>query len=63
MSTVPEVIVARHADMCVLGISIITDECFPDALEPANVEKIIATAERAEPNLTQLVAGVLGRMD
>lgn len=63
MSTVPEVIVARHGDMRVLGISIITDECFPDALEPANVEKIIATAERAEPNLTRLVAGILERMD
>lgn len=63
MSTVPEVIVAVHGGMRVLGISIITDECLPDALEPANVEKIIATAEKAEPNLTQLVAGVLGRMD
>lgn len=63
MSTVPEVIVARHGNMRVLGISIITDECFPDALEPANVEKIIATAERAEPNLTRLVADVLERMD
>lgn len=63
MSTVPEVIVARHGGMRVLGVSIITDECFPDALEPANVEKIIATAERAEPNLTRLVAGVLERME
>lgn len=63
MSTVPEVIVARHGDMRVLGISIITDECFPDALEPADVNKIIATAELAEPHLTRLVAGVLERMD
>jgi purine-nucleoside phosphorylase len=63
MSTVPEVIVARHGNMKVLGISIITDECLPDALESADVEKIIATAERAEPNLTRLVAGVLERMD
>jgi len=63
MSTVPEVIVAVHGGMRVLGISIITDECLPDALEPANVEKIIATAEKAEPDLTRLVAGVLERMD
>lgn len=59
MSTVPEVIAARHMGMRVLGLSIITDECFPDSLEEANIEKIIATAGRAEPNLTRLVVGVL----
>jgi purine-nucleoside phosphorylase len=63
MSTVPEVIVAVHGGLRVLGISIITDECLPDALEPADVQKIIATAEKAEPNLTRLVSGVLERMD
>ncbi len=63
MSTVPEVIVAVHSGMRILGVSIITDECLPDALEPAIVEKIIATAEQAEPDLTRLVAGVLERMD
>ena len=63
MSTVPEVIVAIHGGMRVLGVSIITDECFPDALEPANVERIIATAQKAEPNLTRLVTGVLERMN
>ena len=62
MSTVPEVIVAIHGGMRVLGISIITDQCLPDALEPASVEKIIAVAGRAEPNLTALVSGVLERM-
>ena len=62
MSTVPEVIVARHGGMRVLGISIITDMCLPDALEPASVEKIIAVAARAEPRLTRLVVGVLGRL-
>lgn len=61
MSTVPEVIVAVHAGMRVLGISIITDQCLPDALEPANVATIIATAGRAEPRLTALVRGVLER--
>ena len=62
MSTVPEVIAARHLGMRVLGLSIITDDCFPDALEVANIEKIIAMANRAEPDLTRLVVGVLERM-
>lgn len=62
MSTVPEVIVAVHAGMRVLGLSIITDECLPDALEPATLERIVAVANRAEPKLTQLVRGVLERM-
>lgn len=59
MSTVPEVIVAVHAGMRVLGLSIITDMCLPDHLEPATVEKIIAVANGAEPKLTRLVTGVL----
>ena len=59
MSTVPEVLVAAHAGMRVLGISIITDLCFPDCLKPANIEEIIRTANEAEPNLTKIVCGVL----
>ncbi len=59
MSTVPEVIVALHGGMRVLGLSIITDRCLPDALEPASLETIIATAAEAEPRLTALVRGVL----
>jgi purine-nucleoside phosphorylase len=59
MSTVPEVIVAVHAGLSVVGFSIVTDMCLPDALEPADVSKIIATANAAEPNLTKLVLGVL----
>ena len=62
MSTVPEVIVAVHGGMRVLGVSIITDMCLPDALEPATVEKIIAVANGAEPRLTQLVTGVVERL-
>lgn len=62
MSTVPEVIAAVHGGMKVLGISIITDACLPDALEPADITRIIATANRAEPNLTALVRGVLERL-
>ena len=59
MSTVPEVIVARHAGMRVLGLSIVTDMCIPETLEPASLEKILAVAARAEPNLTTLVRGVV----
>jgi purine-nucleoside phosphorylase len=62
MSTVPEVIVAVHGGMRVLGLSIITDQCLPDALEPATVEHIIAVANEAEPRLSELVRGVLERM-
>ena len=59
MSTVPEVIVAVHCGLKTIGFSIITDMCLPDALEPADVAKIIATANAAEPKLTKLVLGVL----
>jgi len=62
MSTVPEVIVAAHGGLRVLGFSIITDMCVPDALEPASLEKILAVAARAEPKLTTLVRGVLEHM-
>ena len=62
MSTVPEVIVAVHAGMRVLGLSIITDSCLPDALAPATVEQIISVANAAEPKLTELVRGVLEKM-
>lgn len=61
MSTVPEVIVAVHAGMRVLGLSIITDRCLPDALQPVNIDDILATAGRAEPNLRKIVLGVLKR--
>lgn len=62
MSTVPEVIVAIHGGMRVLGISIITDSCLPDALEPASLDKILAVAARAEPHLTSLVTGVVEKL-
>ncbi len=62
MSTVPEVIVARHMGMRVLGLSIITDECLPDALEVADVAEIIAAAQRAEPELTRLTERVVGQL-
>ncbi len=59
MSTVPEVIVAVHSGMRSIGFSIVTDLCFPDSLEPADVNEIIKTANEAEPKLTRLVTGVL----
>lgn len=59
MSTVPEVIVAVHGGFRVLGVSIITDMCLPDALEPASVDRIIAVARDAEPRLTALISGVV----
>jgi purine-nucleoside phosphorylase len=63
MSTVPEVIVAVHEGFRVVGISIITDQCLPDALEPADIAKIIAVATKAEPSLTRLVSRLVERMD
>ncbi len=59
MSTVPEVIAARHMGMRVLAVAVITDQCLPDALEEVDVERIIATAVAAGPKLTRLVSGVL----
>jgi purine-nucleoside phosphorylase len=62
MSTVPEDIVANHMGMEVLGFSIITDECYPDALQPANVDEIIAVAQRTEPKLTAIMKGVVEQL-
>ena len=62
MSTVPEVIVAVHGGMRVLGISVITDQCIPETLEPAVLERILAVAAAAEPRLAAVVVGVVGRM-
>jgi purine-nucleoside phosphorylase len=62
MSTIPETIVANHMGVKVLGISIITDECFPDALKPTNVEEIIAVANKAEPKLTKIMKEVVRRI-
>jgi len=63
MSTVPEVIAAVHAGMKVLGVSIVTDQCLPDALAPASLEQIIAVARAAEPRLAALIRGVLERLN
>ena len=62
MSTVPENIVANHMGMRVLGMSIITDECFPDSLQPVTVEEVIAVANKAEPKLTRIMKELVKRL-
>jgi purine-nucleoside phosphorylase len=62
MSTIPENIVANHMGMKVMGISIVTDECFPDFLKPVNVEEIIAAAMEAEPRMTLIMKELIKRI-
>jgi purine-nucleoside phosphorylase len=62
MSTVPEVIVAVHMGLKVLGFSIVTDECFPDALKPVTLEEVIAVANQAEPKMTAVMKEIVKRM-
>ena len=62
MSTVPEVIVAVHSGLKVLGLSIVTDLCFPECLAPANISEIIRVASEAEPQLTRLIGKVVGKL-
>lgn len=62
MSTVPEVLVANHAGLKVLGFSIVTDLCLPDALEPVELPKIIEVAKRGGERLAQLIPAVLSQM-
>lgn len=62
MSTIPENIVARQMGMEVLGFSVITDECYPDALQPCNIEDILETAATAEPFLTKLMKEVVAKL-
>ena len=61
MSTVPEVIVAVHCGLRVFGLSVVTDMCLADALQPADLEQIITVANSAEPKLCALVLGILAR--
>ena len=59
MSTVPEDIVAIHSGMRVLGLAVVTDICFPDTLQKADIEGIIRIAEETEPKLTQIIRKVV----
>lgn len=62
MSTVPEVIVAVHAGLRVLGFSIVTDLCLPDALEPANIASILSVAARGGDQLSRLIPRILAEL-
>ncbi len=62
MSTVPEVIVAVHSKLRTLGLSVVTDICLPDALEPVDLESILAVAAQAEKKLRVLVRRVVGEL-
>ena len=62
MSTVSETIAAKHMGLDVLGLSVMTDECYPDALKPAFLENILETAAKAEPALTTLIREVIKRL-
>jgi purine-nucleoside phosphorylase len=59
MSTVPEVIVANHLHLPVLAVSVITDECDPENLQPVDIQEIIEIAGRAEPQMIQLFKGLM----
>jgi purine-nucleoside phosphorylase len=63
MSTVPEVVVARHMGMKVLGLSIVCDLCFPDVPQAVSHELVIKAASEAEPKLTKLVEEVVKELD
>ncbi len=62
MSTVPEVIVAKHSNLQVLGISCITDECIPDRLKPVDLPTIVHVAQKAEPQMRRLVERVIAEI-
>ncbi len=54
MSTVPEVIVANHLNLPVVAVSVLTDECDPDDLQPVNIDEIIRIAGETEPKMIKL---------
>jgi purine-nucleoside phosphorylase len=62
MSTIPEDIVAVHMGMKVLGFSILTDECFPDSLQPVSLKEVLTVARKAEPRMTAVMKEVIKRM-
>ncbi len=59
MSTVPEVIVAKHMSVPVFAISVLTDEGFPEVLTPVSLEEIIETARIAEPQMTKILSQLI----
>lgn len=59
MSTVPEVIVANHLGLPVSALSVLTDECDPDNLEPVEIQEILAMAAKAEPDMVVIFTELL----
>ena len=62
MSTVPEVIVANHVGIACAAVSVITDECDPDNLQPVNISEIIAVAGKADVVLSKLFKAVVEKI-
>ena len=62
MSTIPEVLVAVHSSMRVLGLCCLTDKCTPEALKTADIKEIIQIANQTEPRLTKLVSEVIRQL-
>lgn len=62
MSTIPEVITAVHMGMQVLGVSVITDECQPETLEPVSIEQVVKAAGIAQPKMTKIIINTLKRL-
>jgi purine-nucleoside phosphorylase len=62
MSTVPEVIVAAHCGLSVLGFSVVTDICLPDALEPVEISRILAVAAKGGERLARLIPKILSEL-
>ncbi len=59
MSTVPEIIVARHMDLPCFAVSVITDVCVPGKIKKVTIAEVIEAANKAEPSMTRLIAGLL----
>ena len=59
MSTVPEIIVANHLRLPVLAVSVLTDECDPDNLQPVNIQEILSIAGKTEPKMIKLFKELL----
>jgi purine-nucleoside phosphorylase len=62
MSTVPEVIVARQLGIRVLALSVITDECDPDNLQPINIPEIMELAKQGQRDLIKIVKGLVASL-
>ena len=62
MSMVPEVLAARHGGLRVLAVTVVSDACIPETLQPASVEELLRVASATEPLLTSLLHGVMLRL-